>query len=485
MDRKKLALLNVLQDNDESEINNDQSCVQTNALVHVERSRCSGTEKIWTSPYFGRFAGQCILFEVKRSSNTLVSVKVKLESATDSRNRIVHRPLTTLYHTVSSRHGQVCCQGHIMSCSGVREKCVRFINEDIHTPVVDSLDVEMRPPALTFLCEKKLIVHMGEVDCSKLPYIYSYLNPKVVKFVDIFIQVWSCEYRQDCSMLRLKIKPRILIQELKWIVCSRLPLASNPASIEFYKADSLENISPHCKLQSNQNTLHCIMKKSLVISSECTSFPLVVSIIGQGINQVMVNRAMTLCQFQKEIRSKFSLRPDSFVYFPALTHSLRGTLRSTNAVRMSAIIDASTILLIDSKKAKLPIINGVPSTLVDYEQVPLYQTSIADLGMIDSAPVMAFEVTGPTIPLVFKTTRDQSNKDFAVVSEHSHAVSVSPHWTVATLLKYIECVSGFPCKHLCLRGNVFPLDSTLKLHLTCRTWVVHAQLVRDIPKVTY
>ena len=272
------------------------------------------------------------------------------------------------------------------------------------------------------------------------------------------------------------------------MVCNRLSLASNPSCIEFYQADSLETISPHSRLQPNQSVLHCIANPSQVTSEEDIagkSFPLVVSVIGHGINQVKVYSAMTLDQFQREVRSKFLLQPHSFIYFPAISQSLQGRFMSKSTVRMSAIIDGSTVALIDCKKAKLPIVNGVPSALVNYEQVPLYQMSIADLGLLKSAPVMVFEVTGPTIPLVYKTTQDQSNKDFAVVSEHSHAISVNPSWTVSTLLKYVECVSGFPCKHLCLRDNIFPLDSILKLHLTCRNWVMHTELVKDIPKITY
>ena len=469
----------------EIDINN----LQTSAHLQVEKRRSAGSEKLRMMPYFGRFAGQCLLFELRRSSNTLVSVRVKVENIDDEH---VHRPLTTLYHTVNFRHGKssACEEQNATHINGVRDKCLRFAHEAVYPPEVELQLAEaiQAPPPLSFLCEKKILLHMGEINSSNLPYKYSHLNPRMAKYQDVFIRIWSRQLCQDCSMLRMKVKPRILIQELQWMVCNRLSLASNPSCIEFYQADSLETISPHSRLQPNQSVLHCIVNPSQVTSEEDIagkSFPLVVSVIGHGINQVKVYSAMTLDQFQREVRSKFLLQPHSFIYFPAISQSLQGRFMSKSTVRMSAIIDGSTVALIDCKKAKLPIVNGVPSALVNYEQVPLYQMSIADLGLLKSAPVMVFEVTGPTIPLVYKTTQDQSNKDFAVVSEHSHAISVNPSWTVSTLLKYVECVSGFPCKHLCLRDNVFPLDSILKLHLTCRNWVMHTELVKDIPKITY
>ena len=467
--------------------------LQTNSYLQVEKRRSSRSEKLRMMPYFGRFTGRCLLFELKRSSSTLISVRVKLEGVDDEHEPTVHRLLTTFYHTANVHvkneklGSSICEEQKAIHVDGVCDRCIKFAHEAVYPPEVELqlAEVTFEPPPLSFLCERKILLHMGEINSSNLPHKFSHLNPRMTEYQDVFIRVWSHQL-QDCSMLRMKVRPRTSILELQWMVCNRLSLASNPSCIEFYQADSLDSISPHSKLQSNQSVLHCIMTPSTHKDSIADkNFSLVVSVIGHGISQVKVYPAMTLHQFQKAVRSKFSLQPHSFIYFPAISQSLQGRLMSKSAVRMSAVIDGSTLTLIDSKKAKLPIVNGVPSALVNYEQVPLYQMSIADLGLLKSAPVKAFEITGPTIPLTYKTAQDQSHKDFVIVSEHSHAISVNPLWTVATLLKYVECVSGFPCKHLYLRDNIFPMDSTLKLHLTCRNWVVNAELVKDIPKITY
>lgn len=464
--------------------------LQTSAYLQQEKRRSSRSERLRLMPYFGRFSGRCLLFELKRSStsSTLVSIRVKLES-TDGEP--IQRPLATLYHTVNVRSEKqglnVCQRQKATHTDGFNDRCIAFAHEAVHPPEVElQLDDTVCPPRLSFLCERKILLHMGEINSSNLPYKFNHLNPHMTEYRDVFIRVWSHQL-QECSMLRMKIRPRTLILELQWMVCSRVSLASNPTCIEFYQADSLDSISPHSKWQPNQGVLHCIVSPSNHedrIASD-RSFPLVVSIIGHGINQVIVSPTMTLHQFQEEIRSVFSLQPRSFIYFPTIFQTFQGKLISKSAVRMSAVIDSSTLALIDNKKAKLPIVNGVPSALVDYEQVALYQMTIVDLGILKSAPIKVFEITGPTIPLTYKTTQDQSNKDFVIVSEHPHAISVNPRWTVATLLKYIECVSGFPCKHLCLRDNRFPMDSTLKLHLTSRNWVINAELVKDIPKIIY
>ena len=464
--------------------------LQTSAYLQQEKRR-SRYEKLRMMPYFGRFSGKCLLFELKRSStsSTLVSIRVKLE---DSDGEPIQHPLTTLYHTVNVRKeklGLSVCEGRKAThTDGFSDRCITFAHEAIYPPEVElQLDNDtVYPPPLSFLCQRKILLHMGEINSSNLPYKFNHLNPRMTEYRDVFIRVWSHQL-QECSMLRMKIRPRTLILELQWMVCSRLSIASNPTCIAFYQADNLDSISPHSKWQPNQGVLHCIVDPSNHEDGIAPngSFPLVVSIIGHGINQVRVSPTMTLHQFQEEVRSIFSLQPRSFIYFPAIFQTLQGKSISKSVVRMSAIIDGSTLTLIDSKKAKLPIVNGVPSALVNYEQVPLYQMRIVDLGILNSTPVKAFEITGPTIPLTYKTTQDQLNKDFVIVSEHSHVISVNLHWTVATLLKYVECVSGFPCKHLCLRDSIFPKDSILKLHLTSRNWVINAELVKDIPKIIY
>ena len=112
---------------------------------------------------------------------------------------------------------------------------------------------------------------------------------------------------------------------------------------------------------------------------------------------------------------------------------------------MAALLDDTIISLIDSANRTLPVVDGIPSLQIgrSYEKLPLYEMSIGDLGLLKSSPVIAFEVTGPTIPVAFKTIQGDwsntlgggnSNSNFALISYsiRPHALSVNPKWTIGT-----------------------------------------------------
>jgi len=167
---------------------------------------------------------------------------------------------------------------------------------------------------------------------------------------------------------------------------------------------------------------------------------------------------------------------------------------------MTAPLNDTTISLIDSMNRTLPIVDGMPSLQMglNYKKLPLYKMTISDLGLLKSSPVIVLEVTGPTIPVAFKTIQGdlsnalaQQDSNFVLISYsmRPHALCVNPSWTIDTLLKYIECVSGFPCAHIHIGKVVLEPNDTVESHLTSRSWLRRTKhdklaLPNDIPEVS-
>ena len=461
----------------------------TFALLETERkkhsrSRGAGRDelsKLFLKPYFGRFAGRWVTFDFRGNSGTssqIVTIKVHVEGYD-------MQPLTTFYHSTRTNE---------CAADSLRDRCIRFAHEI--TPARGASGHELRsPPPLFFLCEKKAIMHMRELEVAKLP---AKLQERLSRGTtqEVTVRVWP---KSVCpAPIRLDVKPNILVLELQWMLCEHLPVTT-PRFMTLYEKDCLEGISPTHHLSSTQTQLECTLHPQAFQSKRelaRRSSPITVSLIGYGVDEVNVHQNMTLYDFEQAVRHCFSLQPDSFLYLPQVFKSRRSY---QSGLRMAAPMNASTLTLI-GRERRCPVIDGMPSLQVreTYEQLPLYQMTIGELDLLKSTPIIAFNVTGPTIPMNFKTiraqgqysdvhkTNQQRDEIFALVSVKCHAISINPSWTTTTLLKYIECISGFPAGQIHYNGKVLDNNSPVRSHL-CRKWTTgsggYLKLVSNIPEV--
>lgn len=438
--------------------------IDTFAPWHIVRN-----SRLVLTPYFGKFAGQRMTFRVRRSES-LVNIKVKVEGCDQT--------LTTLYYRKLHKRSEGSCS--------IRDRCVRYAHE-----VKANDDAVMRnPPKLSFLCKQTILVHLNDLPVSQLPPKYAQQFQFGGKARTVTVRVWP---RNVCpTPLRMKVKMHISIGELQWMLCQRLSIA-DPTALQIYQANSLENLLPHNPIGCDQKELECVLLPS-VFQNE---IPVVVSVIGHGINHLRVSPTLTLCDFEQAVRQRFGMTRDNFLYFPQVFKS-----RKSNhcGLRMTAPLNDTTISLIDSMNRTLPIVDGMPSLQMglNYKKLPLYKMTISDLGLLKSSPVIVFEVTGPTIPVAFKTIQGdwsnalaQQDSNFVLISYsmRPHALCVNPSWTIDTLLKYIECVSGLPCAHIHIGKVVLEPNDTVESHLTSRSWLRRTKhdklaLPNDIPEVS-
>lgn len=442
--------------------------LDTFAWCRVDRKQ--SRERLVMMPYFGRFAGQWLTFDLRRSDSQ-VSIRVKV----DGRDQT----LATLYHRKTRQN----------ECCTLRDRCLNFAHDTKNRQTF-----RRSPPSLAFLCEKTVLLHSNELPVSQLPaHRFDSLFRGRGRAQDIRVRVWP---KGVCEAFHVRIKPRMSVMELQWMLCEKLSLPS-PTCLNVYHKDLLENLSHNPQpLQPHLSELECIISTNSLSKevNEGKSLPVTVSVIGQGIEDVRVHPSMTLCEFEQAVKKTFGLGERSFLYMPQVFKSCKSSLCG---ITMASLLDGSTAGLITNHR-NFPIVVGMPSLKIEdsYKQLPLYQTAISELNLLKASPVIVFEVSGPTIPLAFKTIQAQGYTEdlsyfnprdsvFALVSVKPHVVSVNPNWTMGTLLKFIESISGFPCEHMKIGERVLAESDTVSSHFV-RRWLTvsnssRAQIRDSIP----
>lgn len=432
------------------------------------RSSSKTSEIILLRPYFGHFAGKWLSFHLKRKES-MTSVKVYLRS--DERDE--SPALATFIHTQRQNLHQT-----------IRDRCIKFAQE--MKPLVVAED---KPSKLSFLCEQKLLLNLKQVDVTTLPVRYR--DWALYETQDVSVSVWPNHVCRN--PIQMRVKRWLSIRELQWMLCKKLTLPS-PNCIELYQFDDLKPLSPDTPLTPNTLKLECVLLPQQPSRPPVfANLRVVVSVIGFGMVEVPATPGMSLYKFQLAVKERMALtRPhNSFLYFHQVFEKSYSPVVVQSGLKHSTLIDDSTITLIDACRRNLPIIDGIPSLQIDIENLPLYQTSIGELGLLKCAPIIAFQVTGPTIPIVFQSTSSHSYcHTFALMEwmTKPHAVSVNPTWTVETLLKYIQCISGVPCDSVNLGKNVLQKDTRLGKCITNRCWLLQTRsftlaLPNDLPHI--
>ncbi|XP_064384167.1 uncharacterized protein LOC135333189 [Halichondria panicea] len=446
------------------------------------------SQRMTIRPFFGIYADSSLTFDIKRSSSTdslrMLTIRVSIqEDGSDTR-----KALNRIFVSRNKRSGQDDSSQNSVS---LKDRCIAFANAiDTDSKTENIASACKQPSSLFFLCKKQVLLHLGEINPANLPKTEAFEDLKLRSTRNIFIRV----YQADGLMLRMKVKTSMSINELKWMICGRLPSSVHPSHLSLYEFDSLDVLPADSILQPNQSLLHCTIDQSpvpsptrpRVVARQPSCY--MISLIGKDIDSIIADPSISFYHFQELVKTKFGLKSSSYLYFP----NIGKTARSEDCgIKMSTVIDKSTICLIDSMRRNLPIVDGVPLAMSKYEKLSAYSGTIRSLGITPSSPVIAFEVTGPTIPISFRAAiQDRGNFNYSVVSDRVHAVSVNPNWTIRTLLKYVECISKIPCVGISLNSEILPVKCNVSTHLTCRCWLARSssktiELAKDLPTIIH
>lgn len=406
------------------------------------------TEKLIMLPYFGHFAGQRLHFDLKRTAEYSVSIKVRTD------DQIV----ASLHH----RQGR--------KKETVRDQCIKFAHEAT-TPFITH-----QPPTLSFLSEQTVNLFLNDLPYKHLPPRYRSQFLGCYQLVKIQVH----PHQIHPEMIEMKLRPRISIREFQWMLSKRLDL-NNPSAMMLYVKDSLEPLPATSPLEQHHSEVVCIIAPSAQqlkpsVDPGLDPISLCVSIIGKGVEEVIVYQNTTLYEFEQAIKKKFCLRPDSFLYLPDVLSNHNRASTAHCPLRMHAVLDSgtSTILLLDHEKRNFPTLYGhfSVSEQQTLQSLLLYKMTVSELDLLKSGPVIGFEVTGPTIPIALKTMNDLTSDPacFSVISIRPHAVSINPEWNVEVLLKFLTCISGFPCSQMKIGEKV--LTKTVSSEILDRPWFI-------------
>jgi len=400
--------------------------------------------RLQVKPYFGHFSGMWVTFDARTNSGSSSGssrVRVKVEGSSTSSN----------LHLRYDRHSLAVSQSTMQAA--LRDMCLKYV----HSLEQPTSIINRHPNSLIFLCEKKIVLHMNELNTSVLPSVsFSHLKPSVQSTEDVFVKVWTGLSSCPTTMLRIKIKKNMLVGELQWMIWCKLEVLSkfDPSSLELYEFSSTEKLSEIEYLKPNQVAFHCILASFIDRDS------IVVSLVGHGIEQIKVKPSLTLAKFQVEVRKKFKLKESSYLYFPSICQ--KKLISSTNSIAMSVPLEVKTASMIDNRQRHLPLINNMPWNILKSHELEMYKLTMSDLNLLSSNLIHAYDITGPTIPISFRAATNVGKGEFVLISERVHAVSINIQWTVLTLLKYLENVSHFPCANISYQGSILPHSEVLE-----------------------
>ena len=448
--------------------------VKTRAKSGTSRRRSpqhGSSKDLLVYPYFGRFAGRWVTFEIdKGAGEILTSMKIRVGNTLISRRHCGPR------------------QGSL------RDVVLNYVH-DVRPPAdaEEEALVSSQPHSLKFLCEKRLLL-CGTVRGIPLNVAKQF---DVTTKQELHIRVWPSEIvrsqtsssssSSSSSMLKVRVPMRVSYAELQWFVSEKLGLP-NPYGVKFRNPDGLRDIQSKRPLLSDQTSVDCFVltEPSPRYTSTLQNLVLPVSLIGRGIEEVPVSPNMSLAEFETQVIRQFGLHSKCFLYVPMLlsTHVTEPT-----GLKMYANATRKAVLeLLDKTERRFPIIYEIdPCMNVDHRELPLYQQTIYDAGLLENigAPIVCFEVTGPTVPLSFRgmcsmsgessasSTNDSSDRSsiFVQFSVENRIVSVNSSWNTSTLLKYIESITGFSCGKVVIGERTIPRDANISQYF-CRDWIV-------------
>ena len=335
--------------------------------------------------------------------------------------------------------------------------------------------------------------------------------------VTMEIRVWPDTHADLFGVRpRMRVKAGILFSEFVYLLRHRFELS--PAhSLKLYHEH--QPLLAQDQVSSRHGTVDCFVahlheeeedeEEGGGGDSSCVGSPeeegdvtLVVSLVGRDMQNVRVNLATPLRQFDALLRQRFQLQADSFLvirseddFSPPYTSSnrwkllhpfslhdtslgaglrrsfrrlsgrgpprppvarrpslpSRGARQGSGAV--AAELDKVTRLL-SSVGRSFPCEDqgersGVPLAAL-YDEVPMYGMDLERCGLHPYAAVQVFEVTGPSIPVTFRVLprgreggpphHAQGRSRDTLRTRQANVMDVNPAWTLPTFLQYVDAI---------------------------------------------
>ena len=353
---------------------------------------------------------------------------------------------------------------------------------------------------LSALAYKVAVSNLDAVpETTVIPAKVNHLMFGIQNPVVITIRMWpASQASKFAASRRMKVKSGILFSEFLYLLRQHFGM-SKDHSLKLYH--NYKQIQPDEQITSKMEAIDCFVTRydtdSMSIEEEENScVELVVSLVGYGIQNVEVDLEMPLKDFDVLLRKKFRLKDESFLiivaeddYSPQYTtcdswkcifsFSLpdnsfgaglrrsfqrlssrrqrealnRRSLRSGDTLRQQAGYTekmAKVIKLLSSQTRNFPRNNGRSDYSIAelHSSMQMYNRTLDQCGIHPYAIVQVFEVTGPSIPVTFRTQSDHTFQSetpsnplqLARPSRLANIMDINPEWSLQTFLQYVDAL---------------------------------------------
>lgn len=365
------------------------------------------------SPIFGPFSGERVHFHYDWDK---VSVNVENDLAYVMFLRSGTSPIEFerfCLNFIYSRNSETILSGHEYEISGARLK----------------LKAENTPVSLTVQCLRSVVVNMGNMRRSDLQYLPNRYHEHLRKesFIEVQFHLWPRSVRGES--ITLFVKKGMIISEILLLLESKLSLRNNLEVNLFKNCVRLEDDD---FLPTDLGSLDCVFSscKPMASISPLTSTKdvIVASLVGSKMEEVRMNLSLPLKFLDLQLRQVFRLKPWSF-----LALHLPGEERNIFSVgRMiyTSYEEEFAKFLISNGKRNFPKPDkGIETLPIKdmYKECSVFKKSLRSLGFNPGTFVEVFEITGPTIPVMYSGAVTKAQ-----------VIDVNPDWSLQTFLYYVK-----------------------------------------------
>ena len=349
------------------------------------------------------------------------------------------------------------------------------------------------PFTLAFLCEQTIILNLDTIPMWDLPssILHSLISSA---YQDTVVHTWPNGVAKSQN-ISLRVKRNIFVKELEWMICHKLSLSS-PKQFKLYY--NCKHFTSERMFNSGRIHIDCVVNPPQDIACTLHTSPVIALVIifaGRETFQVNMHLSSQLHELDMKIRYFCDIPDSSFLYIPSVMPSSDVKLYFKQNV-------SSSRKLLDPVQRIFPMVDHRYNITTKelYSQLPVYKWTIKGLGMTEQLGVTVFEISGPTIPLIFKqcyTLEDAATfQTEQSMQKTSTAVSVNYKWSLDVLLLYISMISGFSgikgikFKENCNEILGDSIDSSERLEdiETFQEMVKNLQKkqnIKNIPEITY
>ena len=310
-------------------------------------------------------------------------------------------------------------------------------------------------------------------------------------YQDTVVHTWPNGAAKGPDIL-LRVKRRIFVKELEWMICHKLSLSS-PKQLKLYY--NCKHLTTEKTIDSGRMHIDCVVNPPHEIACTLHSSPIVAMVIvfvGRGTFQVNIHLSSQLHELDMKMRDACEISNNSFLYIPSVmpSNDLKLYFKQNSRKLLDPI--GRTFPMVDFRY------NITTKEL--YNTLPVYKWTIKDLGLAEQLGVTVFEISGPTIPLIFKQCYTLEDADTfhpdQSVQTTATAVSVNYKWSLDTFFLYISMISGFSdikgirCKENSEEILVDSPESSKRLEdieffQEMVKNILKKQAIKHIPQITY